>query len=107
MRKLGIVLIAAILSGSFAVGSLAVTYPNVPNPPTKYPTGELGKMVKLGENIIMHTNTNPLTKDLVGNKLTCTNCHLNGGKTKALGTFIGTALSFPEYQNQVHLPKDL
>ena len=32
----------AILSCSFAVGSLAVTYPKVPNPPAKYPSGELG-----------------------------------------------------------------
>ena len=90
----------AILSCSFAVGSLAVTYPKVPNPPAKYPSGELGKMVKLVENIIMHTNTNPLTKNLVANKLTCTSCYINGGKTKALGTFNGTALSFPAYSKR-------
>ncbi len=70
---------------------------NIPDPPQKYPQGELGKMVKLGEEIIMHTNTHPLTKDFVGDKLTCTNCHFEGGKTKKLGTFIGTAAAFPAY----------
>jgi len=72
----------------------------VPDAPTKYPPGELGKMVKLGEDIISKTNTHPLTRDLVGNKLKCTSCHLQNGKTKALGTFIGTARSFPAYSKR-------
>ncbi len=71
--------------------------PNIPDPPSNYPDGELGKMVKLGEEIIMHTNTHPLTKDFVGNDLTCNSCHFDGGKTKNLGTFIGTAAAFPAY----------
>lgn len=57
-------------------------------------------MVKLGEDIIMNTNTHPLTKDLVGNDLKCTNCHLNGGKAKTLGTFIGTAAVFPAFSKR-------
>ncbi len=71
--------------------------PNIPDAPQTYPKGELGKMVKLGEDIIMHTNTHPLTKDLVGDDLTCNSCHFDGGKTKNLGTFIGTAAAFPAY----------
>jgi thiosulfate dehydrogenase len=69
----------------------------LPAPPTQYPGGELGEMVKLGEDIILHTNTHPLTKDLVGNKLTCSSCHIDGGKTNTIGTFIGTATVFPAY----------
>ncbi len=72
----------------------------IPDAPTKYPDGELGRMVKLGEDIILNTNTHPLTKDYVGNKLTCTNCHFNGGKDKTLGTFIGTAAAFPAYSKR-------
>ena len=41
-----------------------------------YPDGTVGEMVKLGEDIINHTYTYPLTKDLVHSKLTCKNCHL-------------------------------
>lgn len=80
--------------------SSAMERPNIPEAPTKYPTGELGRMVKLGEDIIMNTNTHPLTKELVGNDLKCTNCHLQGGKSKNLATFIGTATSFPAYSGR-------
>jgi len=71
--------------------------PVIPNPPTAYPKGELGRLVKLGEDIIYNTHTHPLTKDLVGNDLDCTSCHLDGGKAKSLGTFIGSAAAFPAY----------
>lgn len=97
MKK--IFLFLAILSVA-SFGASTVTVPDIPNPPTKYPDGKLGEYVKLGEQIILHTNTHPLSKDLVGNTLTCKNCHLKGGKTKMLGTFIGTSTSFPAYSNR-------
>jgi len=86
-------LILALASG-FAGATFADP---LPTPPTQYPEGELGDMVRLGEDIILHTNTNPLTKDLVGNKLTCSSCHIDGGKTSTIGTLIGTATVFPAY----------
>lgn len=55
-------------------------------------------MVKLGEDIIMNTNTHPLTKDYVGDNLQCKSCHLQGGKGKGrYSTFIGVATSYPAY----------
>lgn len=57
-------------------------------------------MIKLGEDIFLNTNTHPLTKSLVGNSLTCESCHLDGGKTKNIGTLIGTAGAFPAYSNR-------
>ncbi len=68
----------------------------------EYPSGELGESVKLGEAIINNTNTHPLTKDLVSNKLKCVSCHLRGddnhpGTTKNIGTFVGNATRFPLY----------
>ena len=73
--------------------------------PKAYPDGELGRMVKLGEDILNNTNTHPLTKDLVGNKLQCKSCHLKGsdgkpGTGNGIGTFIGTATSFPAYSKR-------
>jgi len=73
--------------------------------PKEYPAGEVGKMVKLGEEIMAKTNTHPLTKDLVGNKLQCKSCHLKGSDGKAgtadgIGTFIGTATSFPAWSGR-------
>ncbi len=70
----------------------------VPDPPSAYPPGELGELVKLGEELVMKTDTHPLTRAYVGNKLQCTSCHLDGGKTKnKFATFIGTAAAFPAY----------
>lgn len=90
----------AMFALTVAGQALAAGGAQVPNPPTQYPEGELGRMVKLGEDIIMHTNTQPLTKDLVGNKLQCTSCHLEGGRSKTIGTFIGTATAFPAYSER-------
>ena len=73
--------------------------------PKEYPAGKLGELVKLGEDIMLHTDTHPLTKDLVGNKLNCASCHLKGSDGKpgtgdGIGTFIGTATAFPAYSKR-------
>ncbi len=75
------------------------------NAPKAYPGGELGRMVKLGEEILKHANTHPLTKEMVGNHLTCQNCHLAGADGKpgtgdGIGTFIGTATAFPAFSKR-------
>jgi len=73
--------------------------------PRTYPAGEVGKMVKVGEDIMMHTDTHPLTKDMVGNKLQCISCHLRGtdgkpGTAPGIATLIGTATAFPAYSKR-------
>ncbi len=73
--------------------------------PKEYPAGEVGKMVKLGEEIMATTDTHPLTKDMVGNKLNCASCHLKGadgkpGTADGIGTFIGTATAFPAFSKR-------
>jgi len=73
--------------------------------PKSYPDGELGRMVKLGEALMNETDTHPLIKDIVGNKLQCKSCHLKGSDGKpgtglGIGTFIGTATSFPAYSKR-------
>ncbi len=73
--------------------------------PKQYPDGELGKLIKLGEDIMNNTDTHPLTKDFVGNKLKCVSCHLPGddnrpGTKKSAGTFIDVAARFPMYKTR-------
>jgi len=73
--------------------------------PKVYPEGEVGRMVKLGEAILNKTDTHPLTKDLVGDKIQCKSCHLKGndgkpGTGSGIGTFIGTATAFPAYSKR-------
>ncbi len=77
----------------------------IPDAPKAYPAGEVGRMVKLGEAIMNRTDTHPLTKNLVGDKLQCKSCHLKGsdgkpGTAKGIGTFIGTATAFPAYSKR-------
>ncbi|AXX92797.1 cytochrome C [Malaciobacter molluscorum LMG 25693] len=93
-----------LLLTTLAVSSILFAS-NIPDLPTKYPAGELGKMVKLGEAIMNETDTHPLTKDYVGNNLKCKSCHLIGesgkpGTTKTIGTFIGTASAFPAFSKR-------
>jgi|GEM_PF-329227 len=91
-------LAAALLAGS----GLYAVHGAVPK---TYPKGELGRMVKLGEKIANETETNPLTKEYVGNNLQCRSCHLRGsdgkpGTAPGLATWIGTATAFPSYSGR-------
>ncbi len=87
------------------VGSLGANMLFAGMAPKTYPDGEVGNMVKLGEEIMAKTDTHPLTKDMVGNRLQCKSCHLNGSDGKAgtadgIGTFSDTATSFPAYSKR-------
>jgi thiosulfate dehydrogenase len=87
------------------VGLLGTSYMFAGAAPKSYPKGAVGEMVKLGEQIMLHTNTHPLTKDYVGNKLQCTSCHLRGadgkpGTADGISSFIGTATAFPAYSKR-------
>ena len=73
--------------------------------PKEYPQGALGELVKMGEDIANNTDTHPLTKDLVGNKLQCKNCHLQGadgkpGTADGISSWIGTATAFPAWSGR-------
>lgn len=62
-----------------------------------YPPRELGEIVKLGETLVKTTNTHPLSSPFVGNSLKCTSCHLDAGRHKEAGSFIGVAAAYPAY----------
>jgi len=90
------VLVTCLIASSSLLASLA---------PKEYPQGAVGDMVKLGEEILLKTDTHPMTKDLVNNKLTCVNCHLRGadgkpGTADGIGTFTDTATAFPAYSKR-------
>jgi thiosulfate dehydrogenase len=100
------ILSLALLGTLAGFGLQAAEAPRpMPHAPKNYPPGELGRMVKLGEAIMNETDTHPLTKALVGNKLKCKSCHLTGsdghpGTAKGIGTFIGTATAFPAFSKR-------
>jgi len=93
------------ITAAITAMSLGLQAADIPAAPKSYPEGEVGRMVKLGEAIMNETNTHPLTKGLVGNKLQCKSCHLKGtdgkpGTAHGIGTFIGTATTFPAYSKR-------
>ncbi len=98
MKKINFKILVAVLS-TISLTSYSLAADRV------YPEGELGRMVKLGEDILNKTDTHELTKDMVGNKLNCRSCHLAGtdgkvGTRDAIGTFVGTATSFPAFSKR-------
>jgi len=71
----------------------------------EYPKGKLEEVIKLGEDILIHTDTNPISKSYVNSKLQCVNCHRKGrngkvGTSERIGTFIATATAFPAYSKR-------
>lgn len=87
------------------LGLLSAAYLFAGSAPKEYPAGEVGKMVKLGEDIALHTDTHPLTKDFVGNKLNCANCHLKGedgkpGTANGISSWLDTATAFPAWSKR-------
>jgi len=93
-------LFSILLLASFACAAQMPT-----SAPKDYPAGELGKLVKIGEDIVNNTDTHPLTKDLVGNKLQCKSCHLKGadgkvGTAEGISSWIGTAATFPAWSGR-------
>lgn len=69
--------------------------PFAPKPDTAIPAGERGELIRLGRRLL--TDTKHLLPDNVGAGMTCTNCHMMGGKTPLGGAFYGSAPTFPQF----------
>ncbi|WP_231746744.1 c-type cytochrome [Maioricimonas rarisocia] len=74
--------------------------PETPSPPdleTDLPPGPLGETIRLGREIVENTGTHPLSREYVGNALTCSSCHLDAGTDPQAATFLGSALAYPAW----------
>lgn len=79
----------------------------IPDPPAALPTSKTGTtelqyMIQLGETLMRETNTHPMTASFIPESgLTCSSCHLDAGKKKAIAsTFIGAATAFPAFNDR-------
>ncbi|WP_417377643.1 c-type cytochrome [Gimesia sp.] len=101
MRHLWSILFILLVSGSIlSIKQFTTTSAAPPQEyktPAEYPPQELGEIVKLGRAIVEQTNVHPLSKDYVGNSLTCSSCHLKAGTDPYAATFIGTAAAYPAW----------
>lgn len=75
-------------------GSAAIEF--APPSPETIPGSQLGERIRLGYQIVV--NTQEYARPYVGNRLNCTNCHLDGGLNPNAVSFVGLAVVYPEYR---------
>ena len=80
--------------GTPQVGSAPIEF-SPPSPET-IPGSQLGEQIRLGYQIVV--NTQKYARPYVGNRLNCTNCHLDGGLNPNAASFVGLAAVYPEYR---------
>jgi thiosulfate dehydrogenase len=67
-----------------------------PPSPETIPGSQLGEQIRLGYQIVVKTHE--YARPYVGNRLNCTNCHLDGGLNPNAASFVGHAAVYPEYR---------
>jgi thiosulfate dehydrogenase len=80
--------------GAGQTGSAEIEF--APPSPDTIPGSQLGEQIRLGYLIVV--NTQEYAKSYVGNRLNCTNCHLDGGLNPNAASFVGLAAVYPEYR---------
>lgn len=70
-----------------------------PPSPETIPGGQRGEQIRLGYQIVVHTQA--YAAAYVGNPLSCTNCHLDAGLDPNAGSFVGLSRVYPEYRTRV------
>ncbi|GAC1557363.1 MAG: c-type cytochrome [Herpetosiphon sp.] len=102
-RHLVTFIVAILVIGACAPLNLNSSTPAklVPKDPAKDPLPSdphLADSVKLGANIFSHTSQ--YAGQFVGNSLSCTNCHINGGQKEGALPLVGVAAQFPEFSGR-------
>ncbi len=69
-----------------------------PPSPETIPGSQLGEQIRLGYEIVV--NTQEYGRPYVGNRLNCTNCHLDGGLNPNAASFVGLASVYPLYRSR-------
>jgi len=82
--------------GSDQAGSAAIEF--APPSHEAIPGSQLGEQIRQGYEIVV--NTQEYARHYVGNRLNCTNCHLDGGLNPNAASFVGLAAVYPEYRTR-------
>jgi len=82
--------------GEEAVGhQAAIDAVFTPPSPETIPPGLRGEQIRMGYEVVARTQQ--YAKRYVGNKLNCTNCHLDAGLNPNAASFVGLSVQYPEY----------
>ena len=84
------------LRGPDQAGSAEIEF--APPSPETIPGSQLGEQIRLGYDIVVYTQE--YARAYVGNRLNCTNCHLDGGLNPNAASFVGLAAVYPEYRTR-------
>lgn len=85
---------AAIEPKEPAIPAVAWTPPN----PSHIPGGKLGRSIRLGRNIILHTPK--YASRYVGDRMNCSDCHLKAGTQAWSSPLAGLTTVFPAYHKR-------
>lgn len=91
-------------TANIGLKSLEENYVFNPPPPDEAPD-QIRDAVILGYNIIV--NTQEYVPEYVGNDLTCTNCHFEGGMSIETLSLVGVAAKYPKYRSRQDFAADL
>lgn len=67
-----------------------------PPSPDQIPGDQRGEQIRLGYTIVVETQE--YGRPYVGNRLNCTNCHLDAGMNPNTASFVGLSRVYPEYR---------
>jgi thiosulfate dehydrogenase len=67
-----------------------------PPSPDAIPGDQRGEQIRLGYKIVV--DTQDYGRPYVGNRLNCTNCHLDAGMNPNTASFVGISRLYPEYR---------
>lgn len=81
-----------------AVNEAIAVKPFIPPARDDIPRGEFGEMVKVGRDIFLHTGE--YAGQYVGNGLSCSNCHLDGGRLAHSAPLWAAWVKYPAYRNK-------
>ena len=82
--------------GQAAPATVAVKF--TPPDPDSIPAGEMGDMIRLGQNIF--NDTQSYARGYVGNKLNCVNCHLDSGRKADSAPLWASYGMYPAYRDK-------
>ncbi|SPP63142.1 c-type cytochrome [Nitrospira lenta] len=91
--------VSALESGHRGDGLTSADMLFAPPSPQMIPGDQRGEQIRLGYEII--ANTQEYGRSYVGNRLNCTNCHLDAGRNPNAASFVGISRLYPEYRARV------
>lgn len=94
----GLLFAAPAAAPAPAANALATKQKFTPPPDSAIPNNQFGAMVRLGESIFH--DTQHFAPEFIGNKLQCSNCHIDRGRLAGASPMWAAFVAFPAYRSK-------